>query len=505
MAYCSKCGTKVSSQADFCSSCGADLSKLQPDKTFEKRRIALPSINLPSVDISGIKWKSISIGVAAVVLTGVVGMVGHNWWTASTPMETYFDEGPIVEASETPKKLRLVVPAKYDFAYPYTNGKALVGTGNSRSPNFEILDTLGNATDFPYRIPENGMDKTATDRNQTFFFDDETLQSFLWVSFFTEDLIRVTNDNEIYIGYADASGKLTIDYLFDDAGFFSEKLAPVRTPDRRNDNFELVETGKWGFIDRTGAFVIPAQFDGASEFLNGYAAIELDGKLGLVDRGGNLVVKPRFDRIGTFYDGLAAVGSGEKYGYINLEDKIIIPLELEGAGHFNSGRARVKQNGEYKIVDTNGSVVEFSGFDFVQPFRDGFALACKEIKLGKPFHCGIVDPKGTVVTKPSSYLRKEFSEGLSPVNIDGNLGYVDKTGEVVIEPIFEPLKAGNSYLERVMGQFKNGMAIVKKDGKLVVINRDGEIIRSPDFEEALPFSEGLAVVKIDGKLGFIGE
>ena len=57
-------------------------------------------------------------------------------------------------------------------------------------------------------------------------------------------------------GYIDKSGKFVIDPQFDYAEGFSEGLAAVRSGDEK--------TGKWGFIDRSGKYAITPQWDHAT-------------------------------------------------------------------------------------------------------------------------------------------------------------------------------------------------------------------------------------------------
>ncbi len=63
-------------------------------------------------------------------------------------------------------------------------------------------------------------------------------------------------------GYIDKTGHFVINPQFDFAWIFSEGLAAVLIGDE--------ETGKWGYIDKTGHFVINPQFNfGAFNFSEG--------------------------------------------------------------------------------------------------------------------------------------------------------------------------------------------------------------------------------------------
>ena len=77
----------------------------------------------------------------------------------------------------------------------------------------------------------------------------------------------------------------------------------------------LVE-GKWGFIDTTGKLAIQPQFDGASAFHEGLAAVrvgaESSGKWGFIDSAASFVIDPRFDATRFFNESLAPVSIGKK-------------------------------------------------------------------------------------------------------------------------------------------------------------------------------------------------
>ena len=87
---------------------------------------------------------------------------------------------------------------------------------------------------------------------------------------------------------------------------------------------------------------------------------------------------------------------------------------------------------------------------------------------------------------------QEFSEGVAAAEVAGKYGYINTSGEFVIQPQFEEA----SY-------FSDGWAIVEKNGKKFYINRDGENVLEPDFEDFGHFSEGLAWFEKDGKYGYM--
>src|SRR5262249_43054146 len=95
---------------------------------------------------------------------------------------------------------------------------------------------------------------------------------------------------------------------------------------------------KWGFIDKTGALVIPCQFDDVAmdnyggfedpnychgvpkafrNFSEGLCAVRIGNKWGYIDKTGKVVISPQFDSAGIFSEGLACVRKGRKVGYID--------------------------------------------------------------------------------------------------------------------------------------------------------------------------------------------
>lgn len=111
-------------------------------------------------------------------------------------------------------------------------------------------------------------------------------------------------------GYLDAQGRGAIAPRLEQAGDFSEGLAPARE-----------EGPLCGYLDRTGAFAIPPRFRSCGPFSGGLARVDLAtgplerGRIAFVDRAGAVVIEgaraePPFDSAEDFADGLAAVGVG---------------------------------------------------------------------------------------------------------------------------------------------------------------------------------------------------
>jgi hypothetical protein len=85
-------------------------------------------------------------------------------------------------------------------------------------------------------------------------------------------------------GFVDRAGKTVIAPSYDFVRKFSEGLAPVMT---KGPSGAL-----WGYVDNTGQTVIPPRFDEAEEFQGGIARVKVRGKTGYVGRDGKYVWGP---------------------------------------------------------------------------------------------------------------------------------------------------------------------------------------------------------------------
>ena len=136
----------------------------------------------------------------------------------------------------------VVIPAKYDYAWDFSEGLANVG----QNGKWGYIDKAGNEV-----IPIK--------------YDD--------ARYFSEGLAGVKLNRKW--GYIDKTGKEVTPRKYDNVERFSEGLAMVRL------------NLKCGYIDKTGKKVIPIKYEWAGPFQNGKAEVKLNGKRGSIDKQGN--------------------------------------------------------------------------------------------------------------------------------------------------------------------------------------------------------------------------
>ena len=96
-------------------------------------------------------------------------------------------------------------------------------------------------------------------------------------------------------GFIDREGKLVIPLQFGEAHSFKESLAAVCVGEcvwASGGGY----TGKWGFIDHSGHFVINPTYDVVEDFENNFAQVMVgtgvQGKIGYIDKSGKVIWQP---------------------------------------------------------------------------------------------------------------------------------------------------------------------------------------------------------------------
>ena len=273
-----------------------------------------------------------------------------------------------------------------------------------------------------------------------------------------------------YKGFYDKDFKLAIeikykegDYPCVDYGeapksFSKNGLAAVQVRRHLEGYYGLVSL--WGYVDRSGEFVIDPQYAEAYDFAdNGYALVEnMDRTYEYIDEKGNAVSKKYYDASSFGTDNIALVCEEKegKSGYINEKFEYVIEPQYDLAGTFEDSElawvSRSKGDGfEWGFINKKGELVidyQFSGVAY--GFKNGYCVVAK-----------LVD----------GYNR---------------WGFIDENGNYTIEPQFS--RRPNSFSE-------DGIALVQgKNGLYGYIRSDGTWLLKPQFEKASDFSKGYAAV-----------
>jgi hypothetical protein len=283
-------------------------------------------------------------------------------------------------------------------------------------------------------------------------------------------------------GYADARGNVLVQCRYQSGNNFSKGRAIVSAlkPGAKGGNIHDYE---YVLIDTAGRELRRIGVTGtiATDWSDGLAICRPESTQGdrrycFVDRAGDVVVRPPERMAEPFTEGLSAFRKADDdksvYGYMNKSGKIVVAAQFKLATRFSEGLAAVE--------------------------------------IEKDHWCYIDQKREQVIDLPPGCTRASaFSHGLAAIEFDGGweedehgalgmktgtIGYIDRSGDFAIEPLFlSSFRTSHKFSEE-------GLACVCKlvDDQLLYgyINRTGDYVIQPTYREATEFSSGIAAVQV---------
>lgn len=323
-------------------------------------------------------------------------------------------------------------------------------------------------------------------------------------------------------GFIDINGNWVIEPTYRDAEEFYYGLAKVSTEfgkykfiNEKNETVLVIdeeERCKVGFrggllnvtkehkekyIDKNGQVVIgygitPFRESWFDE--HGYLIIEENNKCGVINNKGDIIIKPKYDTILHYSDGVFRAELNGKWGFIDENDNVVIDFKYKSAGKFSEGIADVvtldnkvgfiNKKNEFVIEPKfnaygKGAITVFSGCSENRILIGEEKLSQIEDGFYDDMLYGYLDKTGEKVIETKFTDGEKFSEGLAMVRdsyVNGEkCGYIDRKGRYVINPVFD-----------LASSFKNNIAHVLYRGQWGYINRNGSWIYKP---VGFPFSD----------------
>ena len=208
-----------------------------------------------------------------------------------------------------------------------------------------------------------------------------------------------------------------------------------------------------------------------------------------------IVIPFQFQDVHLFSDGIAAVKKDGMWGYIDrLGQWVISPVYDFPIGDYSCGLSYVGK----QFIDKNGKpVFEGAKFENARSFCPKGEQALAAVQVSGNW--GYINLSGEFVITPKYNEAGDFSDSvdglsLAPVKVGGIWGYVDRRGRELIMSNFD-------YAWSFSGKF----AAVMTEGSVGYINRTGIYTIKPTFLHAGAFYNGRAPVRIGNKTGYIND
>ncbi len=288
---------------------------------------------------------------------------------------------------------KTVIKQQYEYAFYFNEGLAVVAKGEGQwgyinKKGEEVIPCIYQSA-FDYK---EGL--CSVKKDELFGYLDANNNIVIpfvydWAGEFNDGLAPVILDGQQY--FINKKGEIVIEkplinkaligdiyeqddiiyWIFDD--YFNEGLAPASIAVAEKDSIAahnrltfIDKTGKiviatrpydnmsmdiyfkderalvksengFGYLDKTGAEIIPCQFEDARDFYEGYAAVMMDGKWGFIDKNGILKIPFEYDEAYDFSEGLACIGKDGKNGFIDKKNNLVIEPVFNFALDFREG------------------------------------------------------------------------------------------------------------------------------------------------------------------------
>lgn len=223
-----------------------------------------------------------------------------------------------------------------------------------------------------------------------------------------------------------------------------------------------------------------------------YVLAKEESGYGLINLEGDYVLDPIIEKLehttGDFF-----------YGYNENQYLLIQGNDIKSNIRYNSFHKITYENGillEYiygklrRVMEEDGILLDSVGIESVQLMdKNIYNVKFRGDKVG------LLGKKGWLVTPTVLADQIKFGgEKLFPAQLKGQTGFMNPSGNWVIQPVY-----------REVLEFSDQIAAVKNSGNWNLINSAGEMISSSTWESVKPFKNGVGVVGNSGKYYLINK
>ncbi|AZQ61096.1 WG repeat-containing protein [Flammeovirga pectinis] len=261
----------------------------------------------------------------------------------------------------------------------------------------------------------------------------------------------------------------------------SNRIEKMNTTEFKNYKFHFIgnnyaivskkgDSKLQGVINEKGKVIVKLNFKKIKPFENGLAVAQKNGKTakdrkyGFIDKSGKWVIAPTYNIAKSFSNEIAPVCIKNKWGYINQKGELIIPIQFNSATSFKGDYATVNTS---SIINTKGEIL-------------GKLSAGEELFMSDTSGCII---KGIGYMQHTSHsgvalYSKKFDE-VTPFNSAG-IAFV-KTGEV-----WElTRKINDSSIKKRFSRLQMEIYLEKYGAHRKVVSLTGDVAKDLEFEKVI--------------------
>ena len=228
-------------------------------------------------------------------------------------------------------------------------------------------------------------------------------------------------------------------------------------------NAVVIDNGKYGIVDSNFEEFFACKYEYLGLPEDGVIPVTVDGDSYYMNYSGykKLVPNEKAEYLGSFSNNYAPAKINGVYGYLDKNMKEY-HFEYDYAGEFYNGLAAVEKNGRWAVINT--SFTEITAYDYDEIVMDSYGFCAFSgvffAKQGDKYY--LCNNLGTVVSVGFDDVKLFASDAPAAVKVGKKWGFVDKNGNIVIEPMYDDADS-----------FNQGFAPVKDGNVWSFITSDG--------------------------------
>lgn len=254
-------------------------------------------------------------------------------------------------------------------------------------------------------------------------------------------------------------------------------------------------------VDEGGVFYVNSDMDavlgpyaGGDAVLSDVVAANTEEGWAFLTRSGQSYMRSEtvYEQLWSLSEGRALVRRGGSYYYVDDAFREVLGPYQDGTSFYN-GVAAVKQEGAWQLIDLSGNVLLGGLTDVV--INEARLCSNKGVifaSTGRGYD--MYATNGQLIRECGFEEAQTFyADTMAAVKLNGKWGFVDTSGQLVLEAVYEDARS-----------FGSGVAAVKQGDAWGFILASGREVIAPRFQDAKAFSaDGIAPVMLEGKWRYI--
>lgn len=198
-----------------------------------------------------------------------------------------------------------------------------------------------------------------------------------------------------------------------------------------NNRAIVTKNNKYGYIDSSGAVVIPIQYSPFpnysqfAQFSNNHAIYKQGDNFAMINQDGKRVLPALFKGIGK-YGELIPITKGGKWGYTDDKVRLKIQYQYDYAHPFNEGIAIVELDGLHGVIDLDGNEVLPIEFESIKQLNHDLLL------VKSPEGFALYSTKGVEMNEVRFSRLNEISSDLYQLIVGDEIKYYDVLNDRLI-------------------------------------------------------------------------